>query len=154
MRKLATFSIVVMLLLLTSAPAAASQSYTLTIFNPIDFSSGDQFPSPFTASGPAVDEGLFCASGTAYTTHTIMAGPPDIRRTNFQVTKLFVCQDGSGAIEIFVHAHVNNDSYENTGQWNVLSGTGDYARLKGRGSQVGEATDVGVNDTYTGWVIK
>jgi hypothetical protein len=95
---------------------------------------------------------LFCESGTAYTIATIVAGPPTFERTNFQTEKLFICADGSGSITIRLHAHVIFDPYENVGQWSVLSGTGDYAQLFGRGSQVGEPSDVGVDDTYTGWV--
>lgn len=154
MKKLWILVCIALLLLLSSSSAAASQSYALSIFNPVDFSSGDQLPSPFTASGPAVDEGLFCASGTAYTLYTIAAGPPTFEKQNFQVMKRFDCEDGSGTITVLVHAHVIFEPYENVGQWNILRGTGDYARIKGRGSQVGEATDVGVNDTYEGWVIK
>lgn len=152
MRKFLTTSLVIMLLLVTGIPVSAAQEYTLTIYNPVDFGSGDQLPSPFTARGPAVDAGLFCASGTVYTIETIVAGPPDSSRKNFQATKVFECGDGSGSISLLLHAHVVFNPYVNVGTWNILSGTGDYIRLYGRGSQFGEPTDVGVNDTYTGWV--
>jgi hypothetical protein len=152
MRKFLTASLVIMLLLVTGVPVSAAQENTLTIYNSVDFGSGDQLPSPFTAWGPAVDAGLFCASGTVYTIETVVAGPPDFSKKNFQTTKVFECDDGSGSITVFLHAHVVFDPYHNIGEWNVLSGTGDYGRLYGRGSQVGEPTVVGVNDTYTGWV--
>jgi hypothetical protein len=154
MRKILTISVVILLLLLTSAPVAAEQENTLTIDNPIIFGSDPQFPSPFTASGPAVDVGLFCASGTAYTLVNMLAGSPSFYRLNFHDIKLFECADESGTITVLLNAHGFSDRSANLGAWNVLSGTGAYAGLYGRGEQSGEAIEGGVEDTYTGWVNK
>ena len=152
MRKILTFSLVILLLLLTSAPAGAAQENTLTIINPIDFGSGPQFPAPFTADGPAVNDGLFCASGTVYTLVNTPAGPPSFDLRNFHDIKLFVCDQGS--ITVLLNAHAFSDPSSHVGTWNVLSGTGAFAGLHGRGEQTGEPTSVGVTDTYTGWVNK
>ncbi len=154
MRKILTIAVVILLLLLTSAPVAAEQENTLTIINPIFFNSGDQFPSDFTASGSAVDAGLFCASGTSYTLVNIIAGSPNFYRLNFHDVKLFVCDDESGTITVVLNAHGFSDKSANPGTWNILSGTGTYAGLYGRGEQTGEGIEGGVIDTYTGWLNK
>jgi hypothetical protein len=154
MRKILTISVVILLLLLTTIPVGAKQENTLTIINPIDFGSGPLFPSDFTASGPAVDAGLFCASGISYTLVNMMAGPPSSGLMNFHDIKRFVCEDESGSIIVLLNAHALSGPPHNVGPWNILSGTGAYVDLYGRGEQSGEAIEGGVIDTYTGWVNK
>jgi hypothetical protein len=156
MRKILTISVVILLLLLTSAPVAAEQENTLTIDNPIIFGSDPQFPSPFTAYGPAVDNGLFCDSGTVLTLVNMPAGSPSGYRLTFHDIKLFECADESGSITVLLNAHGFIDDPSNVGTWNVLSGTGAYASLYGRGDQSGVpfVEGGGITDTYTGWVNK
>jgi hypothetical protein len=154
MRKILTILVVILLLLLTTIPVGAKQENTLTIINPIIFGSDPQFPSDFTAYGPAVDAGLFCDRGTSYTLVNMMAGPPSSSLMNFHDIKRFVCEDGSGSITVLLNAHALSGPPHDVGPWNILSGTGAYASLYGRGEQSGEAMDGGVIDTYTGWVNK
>lgn len=92
-------------------------------------------PSPFVAFGPAVDAGLACASGTvANATGKVTGSSPT--GFNFQGIKHFTCDDGSG--EFFINLRARIDfSRGVTFQWNVLRGTGDYARLHGAGSGFG-----------------
>lgn len=92
-------------------------------------------PSPFTASGPAVDDGLVCAAGTVVNASGKATGfsPTGF---NFQGVKLFMCEDGSG--EFFVNLQARIDFRKGTTfNWNVLSGTGDYEKLHGAGDGVG-----------------
>jgi len=92
-------------------------------------------PSPFTASGPAVDDGLVCQTGTVVDASGKATGfsPTGF---NFQGVKQFTCDDGSG--EFFVNLQARIDFRKGTTfNWNVLSGTGDYVDLHGAGSGIG-----------------
>jgi hypothetical protein len=92
-------------------------------------------PGPFTASGPAVDDGLMCSEGTVIDESGKVTGfsPAGF---NYQGIKRFTCEDGSG--EIFVNLQARIDFRKGTTfNWNVLSGTGGYEDLHGAGSGVG-----------------
>ena len=92
-------------------------------------------PSPFVASGPAVDDGVMCRSGVVFDASLRVAGvsPTGI---NWQGIKHFTCDDGSG--EFFVNLQARIDFRKGTTfNWNVISGTGDYEKLHGAGSGVG-----------------
>jgi hypothetical protein len=92
-------------------------------------------PSPFVASGPAVDDGVVCAEGTVVDASVNVAGFSN-NGFNFQGIKHFTCDDGSG--EFFVNLQARIDFRKGTTfNWNVLSGTGDYEDLHGAGSGVG-----------------
>ncbi len=89
-------------------------------------------PSPFVASGPAVDHGLLCATGIVVDASGKVSGNSP-RGFNFQGVKHFMCDDGSG--EFFVNLQARIDFRKGvTFNWNVLRGTGDYQRLHGAGS--------------------
>ena len=149
MSKILKLAVALVLVLLTSFPAtAASQSHEVTIEVENIFGQ-DAF---FFAHGPAVDAGLICTNGMVYDARLIVAGPPDADRLNFHVTKQFVCDDGSGEFFINLMAHVVFDPYNNTGPWNILTGSGAYATLHGRGMLKGTPIEGGVYDVYTGWV--
>lgn len=92
-------------------------------------------PSPFIASGPAVDEGLVCDTGIVVDDSTKAQGfSPN--GFNVQAIKLFECDDGSG--EFFVNLQARIDFRKGvTFNWNVLSGTNAYENLHGAGSGVG-----------------
>ena len=108
-------------------------------------------PSPFTASGPAVDDGLVCAEGTVAQATAQVAGFSQ-NGFNFQGIKQFTCDDGSG--EFFVNLQARIDFRKGTTfSWNVLGGTGDYEDLHGAGSGVGivgEPCGECVLDVYDG----
>jgi len=107
-------------------------------------------PSPFVASGPAVDAGLMCTDGMVVDASGKAEGfsPTGF---NFQGVKQFTCDDGSG--EFFVNIKARIDFRKGTTfQWNVLNGTGDYVDLHGAGSGVG-LQDCGLDcvlDVYDG----
>ena len=92
-------------------------------------------PSPFTASGPAVDDGLICNTGIVVEDSSKATGfSPN--GFNFQGVKHFTCDDGSG--EFFVNLQARIDFMRGTTfNWNVLSGTGAYKNLHGSGGGVG-----------------
>ena len=95
-------------------------------------------PSPFVASGPAVEDGLVCDAGTVVDDSGKVTGfSPN--GFNFQGIKHFTCDDGSG--EFFVNLQARIDFRKGTTfNWNVLRGTGDFADLHGAGSGVGLPT--------------
>jgi hypothetical protein len=85
----------------------------------------------FEATGPAVDAGLICATGTIEYTE----GPdedPAAETVLWRWEDILTCDDGSGAFRIGVdeYADVNGTSY---GVWNIVSGTGAYEGLQGGG---------------------
>ncbi len=153
MYKFLRFSLILVLFLLASFPvAAAPKSLGVTIEVDTLFEGGVTYPSPFIAYGPAVDAGLICAKGTVYDMWAVVAGPPDFAKQNFHMLKQFVCEGDSDYFVINLTAHVNFDPYKDTGEWNMLKGTGAYEMLHGQGTLVGTPTDTGVFDVYTGWV--
>ena len=92
-------------------------------------------PSPFVASGPAVDDGVVCDSGEVVEATRKVTGFSK-NGFNFQGIKQFTCDDGSG--EFFVNMQARIDFRKGvTFNWNVLSGTGAYEKLHGAGSGVG-----------------
>ena len=88
--------------------------------------------SPFVASGPAVDNGIICSSGSVVDASGKVTGASPTG-FNFQGVKHFTCDDLSG--EFFVNLQARIDFRKGvTFQWNVLSGTGSYENLHGAGS--------------------
>ena len=92
-------------------------------------------PSPFVASGPAVDDGLVCAAGTVHDNSGKVTGNFKTG-FNFQGIKHFICEDESGGFLVNLQARIDFRKGV-TFNWNVLSGTGDYEDLHGAGSGVG-----------------
>lgn len=92
-------------------------------------------PSPFVASGPAVDDGLVCDEGTVVEdTRKVTGFSPN--GFNFQGIKHFTCADGSG--EFFINLQARIDFRKGTTfRWNVLRGTNAYEDLHGAGKGVG-----------------
>jgi hypothetical protein len=136
-------------ILLVALPlvAEASDAYGVTIEVPTIFAEPVSF---FAAYGEAVDNGLVCASGTVQDAKYIAAGRRDGGHWNFRVEKVFECADGSGSFVVNLKAHVYFDPYSDVGTWNVLQGTGAYAKMNGNGALSGTPLDGGVLDIYTG----
>lgn len=111
-------------------------------------------PGPFTASGPAVDDGLICASGVVYDLAGKVSGfsPTGF---NFSGVKGFECADGSGAFAVNLQARIDFRKGV-TFNWNVLHGIGAYEDLHGAGSGIGIPgepcgdPDVCILDIYDG----
>ncbi len=95
----------ILLILLLAAPANASPSLPVTIdlAQVLDENHQGFVPSPFVATGPAVDAGLICRQGMAHNLTETVSGPFDLRNQYLEIhhfTKLFVCDDGSGSFLI------------------------------------------------------
>jgi len=136
---------------MVAAPAAATPPVEVEILVETALS-GD--PSPFVASGPAVDNGVVCASGTVVNARGMVTGNSPVG-FNFLGIKHFTCDDGSGEFFVNLEARIDfrrGDKF----RWNVLSGTGAYSDLHGAGSGIGLGgvpcgdPDVCVLDIYTG----
>ena len=135
MRKLFVLmtAVTLLLLMLPVGPADATPPTDVSIEVETDLVAND--PSPFIASGPAVDDGLVCVEGTVVNASAKTTGfSPN--GFNFHGVKHFTCDDGSG--EFFVNLQARIDFRTGvTFNWNVLRGTGDYVDLHGAGSGVG-----------------
>ena len=110
----------------------------------------DGTPASFQASGPAVDSGAICSSGTVQnvTRRANGGSPPGI---NFHVLKEFTCSDGDTfQIKLEVRVDRKGDNF----RWVVTSGTGRFARLHGTGAGIGmplpAGSPDGVLDKYDG----
>ena len=94
------------------------------------------------------DNSLLCPEGDAFTSFEHGNGN-FVVAASFHLTKLIVCEDGSGTFRIRVDAGTNFVVGDGTtGGWSVVpgSGTGDYVGLKGGGSVVGINSDEGPID--------
>lgn len=125
----------VALLMLPAAPASATPPSGVhfdvhTTIPP----EGGPTSGPFTASGPAVDDGLICSSGDTIDVFGKASGfsPAGV---NFQLVKSFTCDDGSG--EFLVKLQVRIDAKGDNFNWVIVGGTGAYEDLHGAGSGVG-----------------
>ena len=109
-------------------------------------------PDPFTASGPAVDGGLLSATGVVYTFDLAAYGPPAGTFIMLSMVKQFVFDDGSGTLDVKLVVKLDLITHITTGHWQVLSGTGSIAGLKGNGKLLGIPIDPGVSilDIYDG----
>jgi hypothetical protein len=113
----------------------------------------------FTATGPAVAEGLVCATGETYPLRGSATGWQSNRVANFHVLKEFVCDDDSGSffVKLEVHYAFATTPEHSEFNWTIKGGTGDYEDLHGSGSGMGlyadpETPPGGVLDAYDGRV--
>lgn len=132
-----------LLLLASSVPGGAAATRTsITIdVNP------DAGTELFTTTG-----GALCPNGSASTDFRMQGG--SWRAGTFHLSKLLVCDDGSGTFTIDVNAATVFGSPTDQGGWSAIGGTGDYAGLHGGGNLVGTYVDTGIIDQYTGVVTR
>jgi hypothetical protein len=124
------------------AVAAPPQTTTFTVVEQFDPESG-----VFTSDGSVV-----CASGTT-SNDTFGSGFQSDRGVIFHVRKTITCDDGSGTFILQIQARAGfNVGDMAFGPWTVVSGTGDYANLQGRGTVTGTPLAGGVSDLYVGWL--
>lgn len=69
---------------------------------------------------------------------------------SFVGTKVFTCAGGASSFTIRLRARFGEGG--STGTWTLASASGGLAGLKGSGSIVGDPTDIGIDDYYTGTV--
>lgn len=105
---------------------------------------------PFTASGAAVDAGLICAAGMVQDVSISYTGAPSAPFRIIQVLKHFSCDAGTFDVRMVVQLDLATNY--TTASWRVVSGTGNYADLRGNGSLVGTPIVVGesIHDDYYG----
>lgn len=127
--------------LATTAAAAPPQPTSFAVVEHFDGSAG-----VFTSDGSVV-----CATGTT-SNNTFASGFQSNRGVIFHVRKTVTCDDGSGTFVIQIQAQAGIKGPGTLGPWTVLSGTGDYANLRGAGSVVGTPIPNGVSDAYQGWL--
>jgi hypothetical protein len=112
----------------------------------------------FIASGPGVDSGAICATGTTLDVFGKVA--PKMGQSpngvNMQVVKEFTCDDRSGSFFVKLQVHIDYRTWP-TFNWVVKGGTGDYEDLKGNGDGFalfplfnGGPEPIGVYDVYEG----
>lgn len=121
------------LLVLAGAVNGAMAARSAIIEIAIDFNDPGPASEVFTTNTE-----LLCPEGRAYTDFHHFGGGG--AGGSFHLTKLLVCEDGSGSFVITVDAGTNFVVGNGTnGGWSVVpgSGTGDYVGLEGGGSIVG-----------------
>ncbi len=107
----------------------------------------------FIASGSAVP-GLICASGDVVevggTTPNSSGGPIE----TFWVTKQFDC-GGDNTFDVEMFVRLNTTTGYTKAKWNIVSGTGVYQNLQGKGKLVGtpSTTPGDIIDVYDGKVF-
>lgn len=103
----------------------------------------------FEASGPAVDAGLLCRTGTIVDLERHLGAEPSQQITTFFVHKLFTCEDGSGTFSMRLNGSLTANRC--TARWLVTGGESGYASLLGEGGFSCAFLDDGtVQDTYFG----
>lgn len=132
--------------LLVAGTALAARPLTANI--EVDEYHFDSTPEPFTATGPAVDEGLLCAIGTVSDVSASTSGAGPI--TTIRALKTFTCPDGT--FDVQLNVRLDNSTHFTTARWHITGGTGAYARLRGSGSLTGTPIDPGnsITDEYFG----
>jgi hypothetical protein len=125
-----------------AAVAGPPQNVTFTVEEQFDPPSG-----VFTSDGSVV-----CPTGTT-SNLTFGSGFQSDRGVIFHVRKTITCDDGSGSFTLQLQARAGFNVGDQTfGPWVVLSGTGDYAGLRGRGTVTGTQSPGAVSDVYVGWL--
>ena len=121
-------------------------------FNPDGFNFGD-----FEASGPAVDAGLICASGTVDDVRIIFAGAQSGRKAQIPVWKVFTRDDDSGHLLIKIEVHLDFETSTESFSWVVLDAAGAYSDVHGSGggSTVSDGSDpqTGNFNFYDGFLL-
>jgi hypothetical protein len=149
MKKIILSSIVVFILAFSMVvtPAAAAPPQAIYIDSALYFADGQ---GPFTASGTAVVAGLFCASGTVVDIGGKMIRLPTEKKPGIvRVHKHFNCD--ADIIEMNMVVTFNENG--STANWQILGGSGVYARLSGHGVLVGTPIgQEGMHDVYDGMV--
>ena len=104
-----------MMLVLPAAGAAAASPLEVEI----DVEENLNAPGHFTATGPAVDEGVLCATGTTIDLEG-RRSPDAPWGFTVNVLKEFTCDDGSGTFQVRLQGRVFAEgSPQSTFHWSV-----------------------------------
>jgi hypothetical protein len=119
------------------SPVKAQKPKAVLITVPFIFAGGS-FPD-FVYTGPFTISGAFEATGTA---------EMDANVTVYADFSIYDCKwtltNEDGTIKLHEKCHITASSA--TGIWEIVSGTGDYANLRGNGSALMPAEYLGVSD--------
>jgi len=144
MRLTSVLCILLLATAVTAATAGATPPEPVSIVAQTVDPGSDGATGPFTASGPV------CSSGMTYTESRDIAGFERDFGGQIHLTKLFVCDDGSGSFELKLNVAIRFGPFTDTYRWVVVGGTGAYENLHGTGSGTGTPTDDFLLDEYTG----
>ena len=129
-----------------SAIASPLQTATFAVVGEFDA------PGEFTSDGSVV-----CAGGST-SDEFFPSGFQSGRGIVLHDLKTISCDDGSGTFTLLIQGRTGFNVGDGTsGQWVVLSGTGDYVNLHGRGTFAGSYTPLGaeptgISEVYVGWL--
>ena len=129
-----------------SAIAARQQTATFAVVGEFEA------PGEFTSDGS-----LVCASGST-SDEFFPSGFQSGRGIVLHDRKTISCDDGSGTFTLLIQGRTGFNVGDGTsGHWVVLSGTGDYLNLVGRGTFTGSYTPIGaeptgISEVYVGWL--
>lgn len=145
MRRVLVLTVAMAVMMGLALPASATPPSGVTIEVETDLT------SPFTASGPAVTDGVVCESGLVEDVFFKATGFQSNRGVNFQIVKNFACDDNSGDFSVKLQVRLLFDGSPATFNWNVVDGTGAYENLHGTGTGVGlDCATCFVLDVYSG----
>lgn len=129
-----------------AVPASATPPTPTTMSIDTAFPADGGAPrGPFTSTG-----GVICPRGDTIDLFTRAAGAERSGRLQLLVLKRFTCADGSGTFDLFFRVHLTFEPFSDVGTWTVVTGTGDYERLRGSGVLSAVPTAAGVLDTLEG----
>jgi hypothetical protein len=146
-----TLSVLIAFVLLAVTVSTAFAAQPMDVHIMVDeLIAGIGVDEPFTASGSAVGAGLICAAGMVQDVSVSTSGAPSAPYRIIQVLKQFTCDDGT--IDVSMVVQLDLATNYTTASWRVVSGTGNYAGLRGSGSLVGTPTVTGesIHDDYYG----
>ncbi len=149
MRRFSVLFIVLTVVMVMFAPAAVAappRGVEITVDVDIASVTGD-----FTATGPAVADGLLCLAGSA---DGVVGDVREGRRfTTFTVDYTFECDDQSGAFDLRLKVWLNPSTGRTFALWWATGGDGNYVGLRGGGWLVGTPYGTGqITDVYHGWL--
>jgi hypothetical protein len=98
----------------------------------------------FVATGPAVDAGIVCPTGTIAFTDN--ATDPVHEEAFDRWHNRYTCDDGSGTFILGADVFFDVPGGVNYGVWNIVSGTGAYETLTGGGGSITGPTS---SDTWS-----
>lgn len=138
-----------LLVVLAAVPGWATQPLAVHIesLTTIGIGMVDQF----TATGPAVAAGYICPVGQVETTSVAQLANPAGSLVILMADKEFSCSTTDTFVLRMVIKLDTATGYT-TARWRIISGTGAYAGLKGRGTLIGIPDVLGVTiwDYYDG----
>jgi hypothetical protein len=136
-----------------AVPAAAATAQQVTIVSNVTFNPDGPNFGDFTASGPAVDQGLMCPTGDFVDTGIKFAGfQSRTGHVQLLVTKLFTCDDGSGTFAVKLQINANFETGIESFAWVAQGTSGEVGSLRGAGTGSTVPTDTGNINTYVGTV--